>query len=190
MADDLIRYDVLTQEALRGVVRKVMVEVAQTGLPGEHHFFITFDTHHPDARISSRLAEQYPDEMTVVMQHQFWDLNVTDTAFEIGLSFNGVPERLLVPFKAISAFVDPHASFGLKFEATDADISEGEAAEAGGGQPESDAQAGDESRDAGEADNTVPASEGAVIANDSAEDGADEPSAEVVSLDAFRKKNG
>jgi hypothetical protein len=181
MTDDLIRYDVLTQEALRGVVRKVMVEVAQTGLPGDHHFFITFDTHHPDARISSRLAEQYPDEMTVVMQHQFWDLNVTDTAFEIGLSFNGVPERLLVPFKAISAFGDPDASFGLKFEATAA---EGEVADE---QRESDAEGG--------ADETAPDSEGAVAANDTAgdsaaKDSADAASAEVVSLDAFRKKNG
>ena len=189
MADDMIRYDVLTQEALRGVVRKVMVEIAQTGLPGEHHFFITFDTHHPDARISSRLAEQYPDEMTVVMQHQFWDLTVTDTAFEIGLSFNGVPERLLVPFKAISAFVDPHASFGLKFEAADAvgdaGAPEGEAAEAA-----SDADGEVEGSAAGGADDAAPAADEAVVANDSAEDSAGEASADVVSLDAFRKKNG
>lgn len=189
MTDDLIRYDVLTQEALRGIVRKVLVEVSQTGLPGDHHFFITFDTRHPDARLSSRLAEQYPEEMTVVMQHQFWDLNVTDTAFEIGLSFNGVPERLVVPFNAISAFVDPHASFGLKFDAAEADICEGEAA-AGGEQSESFARDGEDSRDAGEADEIAPASQDAVIANDSAEDSADEPGAEVVSLDAFRKKNG
>ncbi len=188
MADDLIRYDVLTQEALRGVVRKVMVEIAQTGLPGDHHFFITFDTRHPDARISSRLAEQYPDEMTVIMQHQFWDLNVTESAFEIGLSFNGVPERLVVPFKAISAFVDPHASFGLKFEATDADINEGEVAGAGGEPSTVDAQGGEDGDGA-------PDPQDAVIANDQDRDGADEDSpdeasAEVVSLDAFRKKNG
>lgn len=191
MADDLIRYDVLTQEALIGVVRKVMTEVAQTGLPGEHHFFITFDTRHPGARISSRLAEQYPEEMTVVMQHQFWDLNVSDTAFEIGLSFNGVPERLVVPFKAISAFVDPHASFGLKFDAAaagaDAGAPEGEAADAAGEQPESDA-AGD-GEDHGAAD-TAPVSEEAVVANDAAGDAASETGADVVSLDAFRKKNG
>jgi uncharacterized protein len=117
MAEDLIRYDVLAQDALRGVVRKALAEVAKTGLPGEHHFFITFDTRAPGVRISSRLRAQYPNEMTVVLQHQFWDLSVTETAFEVGLSFNGVPERLLVPFRAIKAFVDPHASFGLKFDA-------------------------------------------------------------------------
>jgi hypothetical protein len=190
MADDLIRYDVLTQEALRGVVRKILAEVAQTGLPGDHHFFITFDTHHPDARISSRLAAQYPDEMTVVMQHQFWDLTVTDTAFEIGLSFNGVPERLLVPFKAICAFVDPHVSFGLKFEAAEAG-EEAESADTPGDPPQGDAQEDqDEGRDG------APDSEAALIANDGAakdkagEAGAAEEGAEVVSLDAFRKKNG
>ena len=186
MADDLIRYDVLAQEALRGVVRKVMAEVAQTGLPDEHHFFITFDTRFPGVRISSRLAAQYPDEMTVVMQHQFWDLTVTDTMFEIGLSFNGVAEQLVVPFKAISAFVDPHASFGLKFdaEAADAGAPECEAADAA-----SDADGEEEDR------GSAPVSEGTVVANDTAEgsaarDSADEASAEVVSLDAFRKKNG
>ena len=183
MADDLIRYDILTQEALRGVVRKVMMEVAQTGLPGDHHFFITFDTRHPDSRISSRLAEQYPEEMTVVMQHQFWDLNVTDTAFEIGLSFNGVPERLVVPFKAISAFVDPHASFGLKLDAAEADITEGEAADEDGVPAEADAEGGDTG-------DTGPIPEETVIANDATEDSTGEAGAEVVSLDAFRKKNG
>ena len=189
MADDLIRYDVLAQEALRGVVRKVMAEVAQTGLPDEHHFFITFDTHFPGVRISSRLAAQYPDEMTVVMQHQFWDLTVTDTMFEIGLSFNGVAEQLVVPFKAISAFVDPHASFGLKFDAEAADAGAPEAEAAG------DADGEAEGRATGSADDIAPVSEGTVVANDSAKDGpgkdsTDEASADVVSLDAFRKKNG
>ncbi|WP_245422332.1 ClpXP protease specificity-enhancing factor SspB, partial [Rhodoplanes serenus] len=83
--------DILTQDALRQVIRKVIGEVAQTGLPGEHHFFVTFETRHPGVRISSRLRAQYPEEMTIVLQHQFWDLNVTETTFEVGLSFNGVP---------------------------------------------------------------------------------------------------
>jgi hypothetical protein len=116
MAEDLIRYDVLAQEALRGLVRKVLAEVAQTGLPGEHHFFVTFDTEHPGVRISSRLKAQYPNEMTVVLQHQFWDLAVSDSEFEVGLSFKGVPERLIVPFRALKSFVDPHANFGVKFD--------------------------------------------------------------------------
>lgn len=172
MSDDLIRYDVLAQEALRGLVRKVLSEVARTGLPGEHHFFITFDTNHTGVRISSRLKAQYPNDMTVVLQHQFWDLTVTESAFEVGLSFNGVPERLFVPFTSITAFVDPHASFGLKFdqapaeegeEPVAADIAEAEAA----------------------IEPALAAAEGAL-----AEPGQEDKSADVVSLDSFRKKNG
>ena len=116
MAEDLIRYDVLAQEALRGLVKRVLSEVAQAGLPGEHHFFVSFATRYPGVRISPRLLAEYPAEMTVVLQHQFWDLTVTDSAFEVGLSFKGVPEALFVPFRAISSFVDPHAGFQLKFE--------------------------------------------------------------------------
>jgi hypothetical protein len=116
MAEDLIRYDILAQDALRGVVRKVLSEVARTGLPGEHHFFISFATQAPGVRVSSRLLAQYPDEMTIVLQHQYWDLTVTEHAFEVGLSFNNVPERLLVPFTAVKGFVDPSVQFGLQFE--------------------------------------------------------------------------
>lgn len=117
MSKDRIRYDLLAQDALRGVVRKVLVDVAKVGqLPGEHHFYIAFATRYPGVRLSQRLREQYPEEMTVVLQHQFWDLGVTDHAFEVGLSFGGVPERLLVPFDAITQFFDPSANFGLKFE--------------------------------------------------------------------------
>ena len=188
MAEDLIRYDVLTQDALRDVVRKVIAEIAQTGLPGDHHFFITFHTRHPGVSISSRLAAQHPDEMTVVMQHQFWDLHVTDTAFEIGLSFNGVPEHLVVPFKAISAFVDPHVNFGLKFNAVPA---EEESVEAAIEQPESDTADEREGHESGEAKDTAPLpQEEASLADDTAEAGATGDSADVVSLDAFRKKNG
>lgn len=116
MADDLIRYDVLVQDALRGVVRKVMREVADGGLPGEHHFYIAFDTKAPGVRMSSRLRQQHPEEMTVVIQHQFWDLAVSDHGFEVGLSFGGVPERLLVPFAAVNSFFDPSVQFGLQFD--------------------------------------------------------------------------
>ncbi|ODN70719.1 SspB family protein [Methylobrevis pamukkalensis] len=116
MAEDLIRYDVLTQDALRGVVKKVLGEVARAGLPGEHHFFIALDSRAPGVRISSRLRERYPDEMTIVLQHQFWDLTVTETAFEVGLAFGGVPERLHVPFTALKGFFDPSVEFGVRFE--------------------------------------------------------------------------
>ena len=116
MAVDHIRYDILAQEALRGLVRTVLVDAVKKGLPGEHHFFITFDTHADGVRISPRLREQYPEEMTVVLQHQFWDLKVGEDGFEVGLSFNGVAERLSVPFAAITMFRDPSVQFALQFE--------------------------------------------------------------------------
>lgn len=116
MADDLIRYDVLVQDALRGVVRKVMREVADGGLPGEHHLYIAFDTTAPGVRMSSRLRQQHPEEMTIVLQHQFWDLAVSDHGFEVGLSFGRVPERLLIPFAAVKGFFDPSVQFGLQFD--------------------------------------------------------------------------
>jgi uncharacterized protein len=179
MAEDLIRYDVLAQDALRGVVRKVLTEVAQAGLPGEHHFFVTFDTRYPGVRISSRLRAQYPNEMTVVLQHQFWDLSVTETAFEVGLSFNGVPERLLVPYRAIKAFVDPHASFGLKF---DAGLQPRESAEpAETAEPEPAPQEGEPAE--AEAEKALEAAQGGVKPKKGKVAGAD-----VVSLDQFRKK--
>ena len=117
LPEDLIRYDVLTQEALRDVIRKVLLEVASSGLPGEHHFFITFRTDHPSVRLSARMRERYPEEMTIVIQHSFWDLKITDTYFEIDLSFDDVLERLRVPFSSLKGFFDPHVKFGVQFDA-------------------------------------------------------------------------
>ena len=116
MAEDHIRYDILAQEALRGVMRKVLAEVARTGLPGNHHFFITFLTGAPGVRISPRLREKYPEQMTIVIQFQYWDLKVTDTGFEVGLSFSDVPEKLEVPFAAVRGFYDPSVNFELEFD--------------------------------------------------------------------------
>ncbi len=115
MTTDYIRYDILAQNALRGVVRTVMADAAKKGLFGDHHFKISFDTTAPGVKLSPRLREQYPQEMTIVLQHQFWDLEVTDEAFEVGLSFSGIPERLRVPFDAINGFFDPSVEFGLQF---------------------------------------------------------------------------
>ncbi|WP_018699995.1 SspB family protein [Amorphus coralli] len=177
MADDLIRYDVLVQESLRGVVRKVLKEVAESGLPGDHHFYIAFDTGAPGVRISSRLREQYPEEMTVVMQHQFWELSVTEHAFEVGLSFGGVPERLLVPFSSIKGFFDPSVQFGLQFEPHETDeAKEGSSADIAA----TPAPAAMQDDAPGGAPDHV-AEEAADV--DERPDGA-----EVVSLDAFRKK--
>jgi uncharacterized protein len=115
MPVDHLRYDLLTQDALRGVIRSVLTEAATKGLPGEHHFFITFDTRAEGVQISPRLKASYPQEMTIVLQHQFWDLKVTEDDFEVGLAFNGIPERLHVPLKAVKAFQDPSVQFGLQF---------------------------------------------------------------------------
>ncbi|MGM4906989.1 SspB family protein [Tardiphaga sp. 866_E4_N2_1] len=116
MATDHIRYDVLARDALRGVLRRVLIDAAEHGLPGEHHFFITFVSTADGVKLSPRLLAQYPEEMTVILQHQFWDLVVTEDRFEVGLSFNGIPERLVVPFNAIKSFYDPSVQFGLQFE--------------------------------------------------------------------------
>jgi hypothetical protein len=97
-------------------MRKVLAEVARTGLPGNHHFFITFLTGAPGVRISTRLRERYPEQMTIVVQFQYWDLKVTDTGFEIGLSFSDVPERLEIPFSAVRGFYDPSVNFELEFD--------------------------------------------------------------------------
>ncbi len=116
MALDHIRYDILAQAALRGVVRTVLADVAKRGLPGEHHFKISFTTTAPGVRLSERIRGQYPQEMTIVLQHQFWDLEVSEQGFEVGLSFGGIPERVAVPFDAVTAFYDPSVQFGFQFE--------------------------------------------------------------------------
>jgi uncharacterized protein len=120
MATDHIRYDVLARDALRGVLRRVLTDAATQGLPGEHHFFITFLSRGEGVKLSPRLLAQYPEEMTIILQHQFWDLIVTEDRFEVGLSFGGIPERLVVPFNAIKSFFDPSVQFGLQFEPADA----------------------------------------------------------------------
>ena len=172
MATDHIRYDVLARDALRGVLRKVLTDAASHGLPGEHHFFITFLSTAEGVKLSPRLLAQYPDEMTIILQHQFWDLVVHDDRFEVGLSFGGIPERLVVPFSAIKSFFDPSVQFGLQFETAEAaaenvvDAVEGTAA-------------------------NLPASPSpaALAAPDKAEDLAKpNEGAEVVRLDRFRKK--
>ncbi|WP_018183493.1 SspB family protein [Kaistia granuli] len=173
MAEDLIRYDILAQDALRGVVRKVLAEVAKTGLPGDHHFYITFETRAPGVRVSTRLMTDYPEEMTIIIQHQYWDLSVTEHAFEIGLSFKGVPERLLIPFTALKSFVDPSVQFGLQFETAPADEEVLEhSAEM------EDVETSPLVLDTPERTEEAPAAEP-----------GEKPAAEVVRLDAFRKKS-
>ena len=168
MPEDLIRYDILTQEALRGVVRKVLSEVTRTGLPGEHHFFISFLTQAPGVRMSQRLLAQYEKEMTIVLQNQFWDLKVTETGFEVGLSFDGHPETLGIPFSALKGFFDPSVPFGMQFDAE-------RTAQAGTAQPGTK--------------QVAPRVAEPSPANPAAAGEEAEPAGEkVISLDSFRKK--
>jgi hypothetical protein len=123
-AEPTIDYETLAQDAMRGVVRTVLVQAAKQGLPGDHHFYISFDTTAPGVILSKRLKDKYPHEMTIVLQHRFWDLSVQDDGFEVKLTFDGIPERLVVPFAAIKVFIDPSVRYGLQFdeEATDREL--------------------------------------------------------------------
>ena len=201
MANDLIRYDVLVQHALRGVVRRILTDSARDGLPGSHHFYISFDTNAPGVKLTPRLHAMYPEEMTVVLQHQFWDLAVNDTGFEVSLSFDKIPERLVVPYESITGFFDPSVKFGLKFEAVHGEDKAEPAAPAGAKPRKSSARAkaAEESeaaplpmpRKSKGAGKTGPAEEpapAAAAAADEAGPAAPAGKAEVVSLDAFRKK--
>jgi uncharacterized protein len=187
MSEDKIRYDILASEALRGIIRTVLQRVQKRGLPGDHHFYISFDTRAEGVRLSPRMREQYPQDMTIVLQHQFWDLAVTEDAFEVGLAFGGITERLGIPFAAITAFSDPSVQFGLQF----AQMAEGET------EPErSDAgsAAGAKARPPAEHKTTsaMPAVAPAAANRDQTppDDDPDKPNAggEVVRLDRFRKK--
>jgi len=217
MQEDHIRYDILAQEALRGVIRKVLSEIAITGhLPGDHHFFITFMTNAPGVRISPHLKARYAEQMTIVIQHQFWDLKVTDTGFEIGLSFSDVPEKLAVPFTAIRGFYDPSVNFELEFdpqpvegEARPEDSTDGSAGATAMLNPPASAIAGD--NQSGEKNVDEPSDDEAEPAarvtsekparhkkdrqakrqdtENTDEEDSPASGADVVSLDAFRKKN-
>lgn len=122
--DSLIPYDEIVQEALRAVVGRVLGEIERTGgtLPGTHHFYITFKTNAPGVAIPPHLHDRFPDEMTIVLQNKFWDLAVSEEGFEVGLTFNQIPAKLVVPFAAITAFVDPAVDFGLQFQAAIPDL--------------------------------------------------------------------
>ena len=173
MATDHIRYDVLARDALRGVLRRVLTDAAEHGLPGEHHFFITFLSTADGVKLSPRLLAQYPEEMTIILQHQFWDLVVTEDRFEVGLSFGGIPERLVVPFAAIKCLLDPSVQFGLQFEPSEAK-----------------AEAPSAKLPAVPASAALPVAAAAEPAAESKDDEAAKTGegAEVVRLDRFRKK--
>lgn len=159
-----MRYDMLAQDALRGVVRRALKVARDEGLPGEHHFYISFRTDAPGVEVSERLRKQYPEEVTIVLQHQFWNLEVNEDRFSVDLTFNKVPERLVVPYSAVQGFFDPSVQFGLQFQvqgvSTGTNVAEDEAGAA--------------ATQASKPEEAAPAAETAA--------------GEVVSLDAFRKK--
>jgi uncharacterized protein len=190
MPTDHIRYDILAQEALRGVVRTVLEDVAKKGLPGEHHFKITFTTTAPGVRLSERMREQYPDVMTIILQHQFWDLTIGDDAFAVGLSFGGVPERLEVPFDSITAFFDPAVQFGFQFETIDAEAAPDRGVGATPAEPSGVTRLPGEGSKPDTKSDVLPApASAAVKPKDPAPDGSGSGGGgEIVRLDRFRKK--
>ncbi len=156
MTDDQLHYPLLIDQAMRGVVREVLKRVQNSGLPGEHHFYISFLTNFPGVKMSEQLKSRYPKEITIVMQHQYWDFKVEENMFTVTLSFGGVPEKLLIPFAALTAFADPSIKFGLQFQHSETLMDELE-------------------------DVTIELPQDLAAV-------ADEGTAEIISLDSFRKK--
>jgi len=169
--DDILRYDKMVEAALRGVVRKSVEEVIEHGLPGEHHFYITFLTDYPGVKIPDYLRDRYPGEMTIVLQYQISDLYVDDKILQVTLSFNNVPEKLEVPIPAISIFADPSVNFALQFQPVEEGMDEADLAAL-----------------AFEDEDGVPVGDGDDDDPDGDGSGGGSATGEVVSLDKFRKK--
>ena len=158
MTEDLLRYDLMIEAALRDVVRETVESVARDGLPGEHHFYITFLTKFPGVKVPEYLRKQYPEEMTIVLQYQFFGLKLEDDAIHVTLSFNNVKENLVVPIDAITTFADPSVNFALQFQ------------------------------NSGDDDDDTPEGKGKDDKDDKSDKDAEEKRGEVISLDKFRKK--
>jgi uncharacterized protein len=170
MSKDWLRYDRMVEDALRGVVRRALRDVAASGLPGDHHFYLTFRTGENGVQIAPPLKSQYPKEMTIVLQHQFWGLEVNEEGFAVTLSFGGKHERLVVPYRAIVSFADPSVKFGLQFETSALSEGDPSAADTATGKTVTPKDLND-----------LPP-----LIEDKA--AGDKPGAQVVALDAFRKK--
>jgi hypothetical protein len=166
MGKDALRYDQMVEEALRGVVRKALAEAAEHGLPGAHHFYVSFETDHPGVTLADHLKARYPGEMTIILQHQFWGLEVEQDRFSVTLSFNDRHERLTIPFEAVTSFADPAVKFGLRFERQE------DGSPAAAASPSATHLPEEQAADAPAAEAEKPAGEGA----------------KVVALESFRKK--
>ncbi|MEQ8968642.1 MAG: ClpXP protease specificity-enhancing factor SspB [Azospirillaceae bacterium] len=178
MADQRLRYDRMVERALRNVVRESLQHAAVNGLPGEHHFYMTFSTRHPGIDIPDFLRERYPEEMTIVLQYQYYGLEVNDDVFSVTLSFNNKHERLTVPLAAITTFADPSVNFALQFQAIPTQEGEDEAPAIPQGKPGNAPE-----------ETPAPAAADQPAAEDAPEDGGTEDGAKVVTLDSFRKNN-
>jgi hypothetical protein len=185
MTDDLLRYDLMIEAALRDVVRETLAAVAQNGLPGEHHFYITFLTNFPGVEIPDYLRKQYPDEMTIVLQYQFFGLKLDEDSFTVTLSFNNVKERLIIPIEAITTFADPSVNFALQFQSgQDEDVEESE--EQDNVTPKS---SNTDTKDGGDDTNGGKGKPKGKKDKDKDKDkDKEEKRGEVISLDMFRKK--
>ncbi|THD42349.1 MAG: hypothetical protein E7774_15850 [Bradyrhizobium sp.] len=189
MPIDYIRYDLLVQDALRSVVRKVLTDAARNGLPGEHHFNIAFKTHAPGVIVPPAVLQRYPDEMAIILQHEFWDLAVTNDGFEVSLNFSRKPERLSIPFDSITGFSDPSVPFGFKLEPRGA----AEPAKPAPAPAPAARETARKPQAAGapaqsQAKPAAPATKSAEAAAKKAERAREAEPAKVVSIDAFRKK--
>ena len=173
MSEDLLGYNEMVETAMRSVVRQALERAAKGGLPGNHHFYITFRTEHPDVLIPDRLRQQYPEEMTIVLQHQFWGLVADDEGFDVELSFNKIHEHLRIPYDSLITFADPSVNFGLQFHV------EMEEAPSRASPPAASDEKGPGAEIAGE---------DAGDAEPGAEEAKDGEGDNVVTLDAFRKK--
>lgn len=184
MREDPLRYDRMVEQALRGVVRQALRVAAERGLPGAHHFYLTFLTSHPGVQIADHLRARFPKDMTIVLQHEFWGLEVDEHAFSVTLSFSGKNERLTIPFAAVTGFADPAVKFGLQFEVTEADVAEGAGPLVAGAGQKALAPAGNGERKAAKP------KPGTAKAAKTETGGEADPAkgADVVTLDAFRKK--
>lgn len=181
------KYDRMVERALRSVVREALVEAATNGLPGNHHFYISFRTDHPGVSIAPYLCERYPNEMTIVLQHQFWGLEIDDNGFEVTLSFNDKPERLVIALESITAFADPSVRFGLQFEGEGSTVEEFDTSD----RAELPEPASEESNIGGEVTHLPSdgdSEKSTRPASDKDGEKAGDSTAEVITLDTFRKK--
>ena len=177
-----LNYREMVEGALRGVVRQALVQVAEHGLRGNHHLYVSLDTNHPDVVLSDFLRAKYADDMTIVLQHQYWDLKVGDTAFEVSLSFNNVPEALTIPYAAMTGFADPSVQFGLQFQP------EAESANAGDAQTGVAAAAAELAERGTQQDDEAAAPKQIEAPPEEADAGKEAAPDKVVALDTFRKK--